>query len=587
MSDDGDLDSRIRCELIPHIHHNFFTLRKQAPITVPTARLLDSICAEVISGRAIIASLNNSQDPMMANMQKNLLLCNKENESLLTRIQELQNSLVAANISLKASRTTSQEEMQSLRRLAEMHSYSLRNELIDAKSALEEMTTRLEQYEQATTRKKGRRLASDQEAAFASPSDKPHKRPLQDCVNPDADEAKGEKKIFIHGPTWGTSPDDVYHQFSEEDKAITDFHYERLSALNALYLQDAIRASDKDYQLMINVIPGGSWVLQSLDAIRDIRKRYNKRVTETFSVASRDGGDSISVIRGLIWVVKACVLRNTVDSGSVPGLTHKLAPQVSFDATKIGSTISQILMVLKFPSLFPDSPHADEHIIPLGFFSGRESADNYRKFMATLSKDIKALQTRGLEVWGREYRVEFTVGADLSAIWKMFKMSVNSDENCPWCFHRQAEYRDIHGAIPIQVVLLSIMGHELREVIPVNRWIFCALHASVRIVEKMLKMLVVQAKIKGEVQELREAIIKLGIPYFNIVQVVKKAKAGQDEFGSRETKLEVCAITGEDAFKILSAAASPDSFLARFDDRATTKTMWSEFLVVSTVMQKE
>lgn len=235
-----------------------------------------------------------------------------------------------------------------------------------------------------------------------------------------------------------------FHSLEEDHLSITP--------AEALKLKDEILLSDWAYQQLRNC----SSNFPPLTKVKAERLRVNQHIKELFQVAESAGKASCSVIKVLQLI-----------SEKYNTSTFKL----TFDHRK-NEERDEVLLAL-IPTCISHSPNM---VYPVVMYVGKEEE--------ILDKAGDCFREVNLAI--KNFNIQIMISTDLKSFWTMTELRFKfaTDQFCPYCHCQKCE---------IEEVLRGKKKPKEREgtfgplLIPLNKFVYCFLHAKMRMTETILR----------------------------------------------------------------------------------------------------
>jgi hypothetical protein len=186
--------------------------------------------------------------------------------------------------------------------------------------------------------------------------------------------------------------------------------------------------------------------------------------------------------------------------------------RITYDGAEVAGRPGLIVYIV--PLNLGRAVEAAEAAYPIAFCHCSESADNLTAELADIAAAItKTRDVDGVEWGGVVHTVDWWQSMDLKSFWAQYRLSYNSRHG--YCFgckctnlnHKNfADWMGLHdpgrgvGVLPIGL----------------NHTVFCVLHAKMRVVDKLMKLLAAEAVKNGSVEHWVRVVRALGIANFKV-----------------------------------------------------------------------
>jgi hypothetical protein len=203
-------------------------------------------------------------------------------------------------------------------------------------------------------------------------------------------------------------------------------------------------------------------------------------------------------------------------------LPEKVQWKVTLDGRIIGNRREVLLSIV--PLNLGLNVQSELFTFPLGIVIGDEIDSVIRELSRNLVEEMKELRNEGFTWNGMRREFDFFLAADLKMIWLLTGLSYlkKLDQFCTYCKATKEKRADREAQKDMRETLSNIFD------IPPNRIVFCTLHATLRITEKLLSILCSRAMQNGVQDEVAAAIRQhCNVKLFSIW---KSEKSGEVKF---------------------------------------------------------
>ena len=279
-----------------------------------------------------------------------------------------------------------------------------------------------------------------------------------------------------------------------------------------LYVADVCDLSDRKHSVMLRVT-GLQRILAGTTQIKHARSIMNDQVQDMLGLSPTPGGTGWQVEIGqLARFILAQMKREGADVDAILRKCRgKLEFRITYDGAEVGGHPGLIAYVV--PMNLGHSVESAKAAYPVLFTRCKENNANIKAEMGDMVKAI--IETRdgaGIEFGGQKMKIDWWQSMDLASFWKQLGLTFNCNEGyCPWC---KCTHKDDHdfglwtgSAEPNREMVLPI---------PLSKTVFCATHAKMRVVGKLMNLLAAEAVKQDRVQQWVEAVRSLNIPCFNV-----------------------------------------------------------------------
>jgi hypothetical protein len=180
-------------------------------------------------------------------------------------------------------------------------------------------------------------------------------------------------------------------------------------------------------------------------------------------------------------------IRSSPGNGGGPNVSgnKSLVYKLSFDTTETGAR--PLLMIGLIPHVFANSSvQSADNVIVLCLAKLSEDSSVLQDAIPNLEQTIKSVCQEGVRVGPYTFNVEIHIAADLKALW----LAMNMEHfGCPFCSAEKGQFNDVIHKFEERFM----NGRNVILGVPKDRIHLCALHAHLRIAERLIKCMALRA----------------------------------------------------------------------------------------------
>ena len=311
-----------------------------------------------------------------------------------------------------------------------------------------------------------------------------------------------------------TTKDRLFRQGYEQGR--DDFRDSlKQDKFRSLYVADVCDLSDRGHGLMLRAT-GLQRILAGREGIKQARSIMNGQINQLLGLKPTPCGTGWQTdLSQTIKYILAQINRQRAAAG-LPKQTfpRKLQFRITYDGAEVGGHPGLIAYLV--PMNLGHDVESALAAYPILFAQCKENRENLQKVMGDVVESILETRDRGgVEFEGQTMHVDWWQSMDLASFWKQYNLTFNCNAGyCCWClcthhtdhdFNRWREEEALEGYLRDGAILP----------IPLSRTVFCATHAKMRVVEKLMKLLAAEAQANGKLAHWVEVVRALGLPAFN------------------------------------------------------------------------
>jgi hypothetical protein len=252
-------------------------------------------------------------------------------------------------------------------------------------------------------------------------------------------------------------------------------------------------------------------LLYSKYMLEKTTKSWNQRIQKEFKMTPIGGNQGFIVdlekVLGFILDIHQTILQQTPED--------QLHFKITFDGRKMHNIDQVLLGIIPLHLSFrSQSPFA---CFPIVLLNCKEDAEIFTETWKMIAKEAERLKQ-----WkwrGKNYQVVFYLCADLKALWSITEtrwiLRDGTCEFCPWCNVKRMQRAVFNQNFDFKSGNISFFD------ILVQNTLYCCLHATMRITEKLLRLTGQDATDIFQSIQFEQAIQSVGLKKFKLIEEQK------------------------------------------------------------------